>query len=104
MAESADHARTLSLLSPMVPSPTPLGEAMCLRESYDVRCGTASTSWARRRLCVQDRARDFCGVGDAFPELRRAQSTIMAVLEGEERDFNRTIDKGARFFQKRRSS
>ena len=32
----------------------------------------------------------LCDVlGDAFPELRRAQSTIMAVLEGEERDFNR---------------
>ena len=39
-----------------------------------------------------------------FPSYGRAQSTIMAVLEGEERDFNRTIDKGARFFQKRVSS
>ena len=44
----------------------------------------------------------LCSVlGDAFPEIVRGQETVMAVLQGEERDFNRTIDKGARFFAKK---
>jgi len=98
----ADHVRTLSFAIADGAVPDALGRGYVLRRVlrravwYGQHFLGAPKGFVFRivpRLCEV--------LGDAFPELRRARDTIMAVLEGEERDFNRTIDKGARYFSKK---
>ena len=101
----ADHVRTLSFAIADGAVPDALGRGYVLRRVLRRAVWYGQHFLGAPKGFVYKIVPRLCEVlGDAFPELRRAQSTIMAVLEGEERDFNRTIDKGARFFQKRVST
>ena len=101
----ADHVRTLSFAIADGAVPDALGRGYVLRRVLRRAVWYGQHFLGAPKGFVFKIVPRLCEVlGDAFPELRRAKSTIMAVLEGEERDFNRTIDKGAKFFQKRVAS
>ena len=99
----ADHVRTLSFAIADGAVPDKLGRGYVLRRVL------RRAVWYGQRFLkapkggfVASLVPALCRVmGDAFPELRRSEKTIIAVLEGEEADFNRTIDKGAKFFSKK---
>jgi len=98
----ADHVRTLSFAIADGAVPDALGRGYVLRRVLRRAVWYGQRFLGAPKGFVYKLVPKLCEVlGDAFPELRRARDTIMAVLEGEERDFNRTIDKGAKFFSKR---
>ncbi|KAJ1461017.1 tRNA synthetases class II (A)-domain-containing protein [Pelagophyceae sp. CCMP2097] len=101
----ADHVRTLSFAIADGAVPDALGRGYVLR-----RILRRAVWYSQRFLGVKASDGPFVArvvdalvatLGGAFPELARGRDTIVRVLEGEERDFNRTIDKGARFFSKK---
>jgi len=98
----ADHVRTLSFAIADGAQPDNLGRGYVLRRVlrravwYGQHFLKAPKGFLHTLVPAL-----VANMGEAYPELRRAEATIRAVLEGEERDFNRTIDKGARFFAKK---
>jgi len=98
----ADHVRTLSFAVADGAVPDALGRGYVLRRVLRRAVWYGQHFLGAPKGFVYKIVPKLCEVmGDAFPELRRARDTIMAVLEGEERDFNRTIDKGAKYFAKK---
>ena len=97
----ADHVRTLTFAITDGAVPDTQGRGYVLRRVLRRAVWYGQHFLGAPKGFVYKLVPKLCEVlGEAFPEIVKAKDTVMAVLEGEERDFNRTIDKGARFFNK----
>jgi len=97
-----DHIRTLSFAIADGALPDKLGRGYVLRRVLRRAVWYAQRYLKAPKAFVYKLVPKLVQVmGQAYPELVKAQSTIEAVLLAEERDFNRTIDKGAKFFAKK---
>ncbi|KAJ8605847.1 hypothetical protein CTAYLR_000523 [Chrysophaeum taylorii] len=98
----ADHVRTLSFAIADGAVPDNLGRGYVLRRVLRRAVWYAQHHLEAPKSFLHKLVPTLAdSMGEAYPELKKSLATIQGVLESEERDFNRTIDKGARFFAKR---
>jgi len=98
----ADHIRTLSFAIADGAVPSSDGRGYVLRRVLRraVRFGRQNLS-AELGFFAKLVPALIKLMGEAFPELIEKQDQVTAVIEGEERSFNETLDKGLVEFQKR---